>query len=72
MCCRKELAFNREKGNTEAKKNGMKKGLCVSCFPPVYVSNLYWGQCFIQIDFFKLNALVLPMPDGFVRLSVCS
>lgn len=48
---KKELAFSREKGNTEAKKNGMKRGLCVSCFPPVYVSNLYPGQCFIQIDF---------------------
>lgn len=50
----------------------MKKGLCVSCFPPVYVSNLYWGQCFIQIDFFKLNVPVLVMQDAFVRLSVYS
>lgn len=47
----------------------MKRGLCVSYFPPVYVSNLYWGQCFIQIDFFKLNAHVAV--QGYVCLSVC-
>lgn len=53
----KELAFSREKENTEWKRNGI-KGLNVSCLPCVCVCNLYQGQCFIQIDFFKLNVHV--------------
>lgn len=70
--CREELAFSREKGNTEAKKNEIRKGLCVSCSPPVYVSNLYWGQCFIQIDFSKLDIHAHTLQDGLIRQSVYS
>lgn len=60
VCCRKELAFSREKGNTEAKKNGMAMGLCVSYFPPVYVSNLYWGM-FYPNWFLQAKCLVCRM-----------
>lgn len=31
-----------------------------------------WGQCFIQIDFFKPNSHVLSVQDGSLHLSVCS
>lgn len=43
--------------------------MCI-LLPPVYVSNLYWGQWFIQTDFFELNAHVFAMLDCFVHLSV--
>lgn len=65
MCCRKELAFSKKKGNTEAKKYGI-KGLSVSCFPPVCVSNLYRGQCFIQIVLTKLNVHLFALQSGSV------
>ena len=31
------------------------KGIMCILLPPVYVFNLYWGQWFIQIDFFELK-----------------